>query len=479
MTMKRTKRWSGLILACCFYIVASAQSDSMNFTLQKCIETAIRNNLTIKQTEWQMRTGKVTMDEAKANLLPYVSGNISHGMNRGRNIDPFTNSYVNQQITFANYGLNGSMILWNAGSNRNALTASREAYEAGRMDVQQAKENITINVILAYLQVVNNEEQLLQATRQTDVTRQQLKRLDILNNGGAIAPATYYDMKGQLASDEINELNIRGALESSKLVLAELMNVPYSSSIQLAPVEINSLPEKAEEHLQQVYDAASKQLAVIKAADLRIASAQAGYRSALGQRLPSLYVSTGLGTNYSSAASTAQLVSSTDVPTSDYVTVNGNKLPVFTTQRTYNDSKINYINQFTNNFNSSLSVGIRVPILNGGQARGRIELSKIDIERANFQALTTRNQLQQQIEQAILNKSLAYDKLAKLTQQVNDFTASFKAAEIRFSAGVGSIVEYVIAKNNLDRANSNLIAARYEYLVRNKIMDYYLGRPLF
>jgi outer membrane protein len=117
-------------------------------------------------------------------------------MNQGRSIDPFTNSYVTQQINFANYDINTSVTIWNGSSVRNNIKQSELTYKASQLDWQQAKDNITINVILAYLQVLSNQEQLTIAKNQVEVTRNQVGRLDILNNNGAIAPSLLYDLKG-------------------------------------------------------------------------------------------------------------------------------------------------------------------------------------------------------------------------------------------------------------------------------------------
>jgi outer membrane protein len=463
-----------IVAALCFVSNINAQT----LTLKECIETGIKNNIEVKQAEWQAENNKVFAQQSRASQLPFLSSGISHGVNQGRNIDPFTNSYITEAISFANYSINTSVVLWNGSNLRN--TSQRDAlnYEASRMDLQQAKDNLTINIILAYLQILNNEEQLALAVQQTAVTRQQVERLDVLNKQGAIAPSTYYDLKGQLANDELNEINAKNSLETAKLTLARLMNIDYSPLMQLEKLP-DTTPAVYAEQSDVIYQLASQQLSMVKAAELRKRSAVKEFHAAKGSRLPSLVFNGNLGTNYSSAASSLLLLNTSDVLTNDYVIVGGNKTYLYSPTSNYQSRKISYFNQWKNNLNSSVSIGLRISILNAAQARSRINLARITEKKTEFELQNTKIQLRQNVQQAHINMASAYEKYFKLQQQVQDFTESFKAAAVRFQAGAGTSVDYLIAKNNLDRANGNLIAARYDYLLRTKVLDFYQAKPLY
>jgi outer membrane protein len=445
-------------------------------SLKQCVEIALKNNADINRSELAMQDSKVTLTQSQANRLPFISGSINHGLSQGRAIDPFTNSYINQNLTYANYNLNANIYLWNAGSVNNNVRASNLNYEAGKMDWQQQKDNITINVILAYLQVLNNMEQLNAAIQQAEVTRSQVKRLEVLNNDGAIAPSTYHDTKGQLASDELSVVTLQNSVETARISLAELMNINYSKDMQLEKIDVNAAFTLYDGNAEQIYEQAMKNLAMIKAVDLRKKSAEKAVKSARGQLYPSLVVSGGLGTNYSSAATTATLTGTADVLTDNYVTVNNEKIFLYAPQNSYSSNKISYSSQWKNNFNSFVSVGIQIPILNGLQARGRVNTAKIQEKRTVVNAKTTKTQLQQAVEQAYVNMNTAFERYQKLTSQVEDLTISFRAAEVRFNAGAINSVDYLIIKNKADNANINLIAAKYDYILRTKILDFYQGR---
>src|SRR4051812_6444721 len=227
---------AGLLLLFNQCLAQDSSSQSGQLTLKECIEAAIANNLSVKRSEYAMDNSKVDMQLAKGQLLPNLNAAIIHGNNQGRNINPYTNTYINQSVNFANYGLDGSATLFNGLSIQNSIKQYSLGYEAGKMDVKQQRDNVTISVILAYLLVLSNQDQLTLANQQAEVTRKQVERLQILNNEGAIAPATLYDMKGQLGTDELNVVNTKNALETAKLTLAQLMNVPYSENIILARI---------------------------------------------------------------------------------------------------------------------------------------------------------------------------------------------------------------------------------------------------
>jgi outer membrane protein len=228
-----------------------------------------------------------------------------------------------------------------------------------------------------------------------------------------------------------------------------------------------------------VYDYASKNLALVNAVDLRSQAAEKGVKSARGQLLPTLSLGGSVNTNYSSVATTSQLVSTTDVVTDSYVFQGAQKAFLYSPQSTFNNSRISYGSQLSNNIATSIGIGLNVPILNGFLYRSRLRQAKASNELAKFNTTTVRNQLKQAIEQDYVNMSSSFETYKTLSRQTEDFRQSFKAAEVKLDAGVLTTVDYVIVKNNFDRATINLIAAKYNYLLQTKILDYYMGRALF
>ncbi|HYE55419.1 MAG TPA: TolC family protein, partial [Chitinophagaceae bacterium] len=318
------------------------QGPGTTLTLQQSIDAALKNELTIRQSQTQMETARITLRQAKSNMLPDLIGTINHGMNQGRSIDPFTNAYINQQINFASYNLGSSVTLFNGFQLLNTVKQQRYAYSAAQMELQMTRDNITMQVILAYLQILSAEDQLRLAEAQAGLSRKQVERLETLHKDGAIPPSQLYDLRGQLANDELAIVNANNALEAAKLSLVQLMNIPYDRNLKVERLNADQLSLVYEGDAQSIYNSALGQLAIVKAADFRRQSANLAVKAARGGYSPSFFLSGNFNTNYSSAARTETLVNVVDVSSDNYVIINGNKVPVVTPQANFASSKISY-----------------------------------------------------------------------------------------------------------------------------------------
>jgi outer membrane protein len=302
-----------------------------------------------------------------------------------------------------------------------------------------------------------------------------VERLEILNRQGAITPSQLYELSGQMKENELAVINSQNAVESAKLALLQLMNQPYDTNIRLERVDAASMLQAPAETASAVYAKALDQLAAIRAADQRQKSADAALKAARGAMYPTLLFSGNLNTNYSSIATRDILLNTTEVPTSNYVVVNGSQLPVFAKRDQYALERIRYGNQLESNLFSNIGLTLRLPLFNSFQSRNRIRLAQIDYKSAQLIGESVRVEVRQQVEQAHLNAVNAWNRYNVLTQQVDFFKEAFRIAEVRFNAGVGNSIDYVLAKTNYDRANLNLVMAKYDYLFRRQVLSFYTG----
>jgi outer membrane protein len=426
--------------------LAYSQTADTVLTLQQCIDIAVKNNLDVKKSDLLLQTAAINRNQAKENLLPFISGQVDHGINNGRSLNPTTYQYVDQQQKFASYNVNADLTLFSGLQNLNRIKQTSLAFQAGQMDLQQAKDQITINVITTYLLVLNNAELLSQVKNQVQVSKQQLDRLDVLEKQGANkTPSDYYDLKGIYADNQVTYVNAKATLQTSRLNLMQILNIPYKAYITFAKVGAEANVDNQPLSSDELYLTALQQLAYVKAATLRRQSAEKGVSAAKGALSPTISLFGGINTQYSSAA-------------------------------TINDQPIGYWNQFKNNYNNQVGISLRVPILNYWQNRNKISLAKIDLLNTKYVEETTKIQLRQNVEQAYLNLQNALERYSTLQEQVKAYTESFRIAEIRFNAGVLTSVDFVQVKNYLDRSNLNLITARYDCFIYNKILDYYQGK---
>lgn len=463
------------LLSVCSYGQAQ-QSAGKSYSLKQCIETGIANNLVVQQSGLQMDASEINWKQTKWNMLPNVNGSVGHGINKGRSIDPFTNQYIDEQVNFANYNVNGGVVLFNGLSLQNTIRQTSLNYQASKMDWQQAKDNLTLNIALAYLQVLSNEDLLVQARRQAELSSQQVQRLQVLANDGAIRPSDLSDLKGQYANDQLAILASQNAVESAKLDLCQFMNIPYDNTMKLESIDAEQFLTAYAENPSGIYQTALSQFALVRSAELRTKSAHMAVKARRGELFPTLRFNAGASSNYSSAARQDFFLNTTDEATTSYVIVNGTPSAVFIRKNNFRTDKIAYRQQLENNIFSSFSLNLSIPLFNSLRARNNIKLAKIDAKGFELVEQTTKTQLQQNIERAHVNMTIAFNRYKTILDQVNSFTESFKAAEIRFNEGVGNSIDYLTAKNNLDRANTNFIISKYDYVLRTRILDYYQGK---
>lgn len=459
------------------YVVVNAQGQKL--TLQQCVEMGIANNLDVLQSDLQAQADGIDYQQAKLNLLPNVNGSASHGIRTGRSIDPFTNTYLNQNSNYASYGINSGVTLFNGMVLQNIIKQNKLTYEASKMTLQQRKDNLTLNIILAYLAVLNSEDILSQLGNQAELSKKQVERLDILNKEGAIQPSLLTDLRGRYSGDRLSLLDAQNSLETAKITLCQFMNIPYNKDFSVERLDAAAFMDKYADTPDKIYETALEQFAQVKAADYTLQSSQKTLKVQRGRLFPNLSFNAGFGTNYSNTASTATLLNTTDVVTTDYVLINGMPNNVITKQKNFSTQKINYSDQLKNNRNSGFSLDMRIPIFNNLFQRNQIKLAKLTMKSNELAFKTVKTQLQQSIEQAYVNMTTASDRYKILLEQVEAYKESFRAAEIRFNAGVGNSVDYLTAKNNLDAANINLINAQYDYVLRTKVLDYYKGMKLW
>jgi outer membrane protein len=474
--MKRFFLIAGIVMCGSLMRGHAQQAAGITYTLKQCIDTGISRNLVVNQNGLQVKSSEIAKRQSRLNMLPDLNGSTNLGINQGRSIDPFTNGYINEQVNYSNYSLSSGVMLFNGLSMQHANRQTALAFEASKMDWQQAKDNLAINIILAYLTVLSNEDQLAQAKLQADLTSRQAQRLETLLNDGAIKPSDASDMKGQLAGDRLSVLNRENAVESAKLNLCQLMNIQYNKSMQLDKIDPAAYIANYVQTPGEIYETALKQFARVRSEELRTKSFESAVKVARGQLYPRLSLNGNLATNYSSAATQNTFINTTDVQTSNYVIINGSNSPVFAKQNNFRNDKIRYSKQLNNNVGSSVNLNLSIPLFNNLFQRNRVKLAKLDVINQTLTEQSVKTGLQQDIERAHLNMTTAFESYKTLIEQVAAYKESFRAAEIRFNEGVGNSIDYLIAKNNLDRASSNLIISRYDYVLKTKILDYYQGR---
>ncbi|MCD6065738.1 MAG: TolC family protein [Bacteroidetes bacterium] len=448
--------------------------DTEAYTLQKCIDIALKNNLAVITAELQSKSSSVQLQQSAAAALPSVSAYANQGISTGKSINPYTNTFINQEVTTGQYGVNGSLTLFSGLYNYNTFRQSMYNNHAGRMDLEQAKLDISIQVTLAYMQVLTNQELLNQALSQMEVTQAQIDRLSVLDKNNAVSPSVLYDTKGQLANDKIYLINIKASLLTAKLNLGQLMNVTFSPAATFEGMGVKEIAEvKAEP--QQTFSEVSKTLPAIRSAEYRRQGAKKGWHAAGGLLFPTVNLNASLGTNYSSAASSQKVANVYDAATDAYITVGATPYLVFQPQYEYTSEKISFTDQLKNNLNTYVGVGVQLTLFNGLRTRTQVANSKINYELARSQQKNTETRYKAVIEQLCNDLLSSAERTKVLQEQVNDYTESFRIATAKFEKGAITTYDYITAKTNFEKSKANLITSQYEYALRSKVLALYKG----
>jgi len=428
-----------------------AQSADTAFTLQKCLDIAVKNNLQVKQSGINAESARIDLRQSRENLLPSIGANASRSFYNGRGISPITNAYVNQSQTNDSYNLNGNLTLFNGFALQNAIKSASLAYQAGKMNFQAAKDVITVQVIVGYLAILDNQEILNASKNALAVQQETVNRMNVLEQQGANKAASdLTDQKGALASNEVSVVNAQNNLDASRVNLFQLMNIQFQPGASFEGLNAEDMQGDYGADPNKIYETALQQFAAVKAATLTRQSAEKNVSALRGALLPSITLGGNLSTAYSNTASQQD---SSGVSHS-----------------------VAYRDQLKNNYNSSIALGLNIPIFSNGIKRNTLAKAKLNAMYQKDVEETSKIALKQNIEQAYYNMMASYKKYQSLNDQVKAYTESYRIYKLRFDAGVLTSVDFIIAKNNLESATVNLISARYDYIVNSKILDYYQGK---
>lgn len=462
----------GLYFSSTFFLFAQTQERTTR-TLDECIGLAIENNLDLKTTKLSRETWDVNFKQGKNAVLPRVNGLYNLGVSNGRSIDPFTNGIVNQELTFSNANLGIDVVVFNGFRLINRWKQAKLNLKSAEMEVEAARQSLILNVTLAYLQVLNAQDLVTLAESRLVTTQGQLDRLRSLYEEESGNPAEYHDLQGQLALDAANIAESKNNLEIEIANLNALVNTV--ETITAAPLNVQVALNVYGYTAEDVYEMALQVFPTIKARNLSLEAAEKSIAVAKSQFVPEISLFANFNTNYSSAAQLFNDTGTSIVETGDFVSINNQDYSVFTQETNFTSDPIPYSEQFENNRNSAVGVSVSIPIFNGFKAKNNVVLEKIKKEEAQTALAQIKLDLKTSIKQSYSAMQSAFQKYKLLQDQVDAYTESFRINEIRFNNGVSNSVAYIISKNNLDNAQTNLANIKYEYALRIKILEYYRG----
>ena len=464
----------------------SAQSFSQEqWDLQRCVDYAMDNNLDIIQARLNIDRSDITLKQNKYNLLPNLNAGGSYGFNFGQRIDPFTNEFARGQVTTGNLFLASSVDLFNAFSKMNAVRSSEQNLRASEFDLQNIKNDISLQLCLFYLQILLNKENVAIAEQQVEISQAQVERTKQLVDAGSAPQGDLYDNEAQLAQEEFNLTSAQNSVKLSILNLTQLLQLDYESS-QGFDIITPELSDEGVELLnntsQDIYLRSKELMPQVKAAEARRFAAEYDVASAKGLLYPTITLSGSLGSGYS-GNNTERIGEGTNLGQIPIGQVLSTGEPVVTNQEQIffgeNDFQTkSFGDQLEDNFNQNLQLGITIPIFNGNSAKANVNRAKVNQIDADVTYSQITNQLRFEIEQAYADAKAAMDSYMSADKAVLALEESFKYAEVRYEQNVINAVEYNNIKTQYTQAQSEKVRAKYDFVFRTKILDFYLGNPI-
>jgi outer membrane protein len=460
--------------------------EALRLTLSECVDYAVKNNLSVQQSGWEVVRNEVALRQSKADLLPSVNANTSVSYSVGRTINQFTNDYVESPVQQQDMGVSAQVTLFNGLRRLNTIKQNRIGVGVSELNLAATKNDVTLSVIQAYTQILFNRELLETARFQQRTVQSQLTRSQRLVEAGSLPQADALQFDAQLSQREVSVVDAENNLALAQLQLKQLLQLPAEQSLEVVIPEVE-VPEEAllPASAEAVYDQAVTSLPAIRSADQQITGAQYGIAIARADYYPSLSLVGGLGSSYSSLAPPVIPRAGTENVTVvnpnpiGFFDLDGSRVEVFSEIELPEERVDNtYLNQLDFNLRRFVQLRLDIPIFNNWRVRSGVANAKIELENARINALNQRNVVRQDIEQAYLDAKSAAKSYSATQRQVASLQEAFKNTEARYQAGAIDAVDYNQAQNDLNGAEADLVRTKYNYVFSLKMLDFYQGKPL-
>jgi outer membrane protein len=422
--------------------------DYSKLDLQTCIEIALENNLTLQRSQVNLGITEANLIENKGQRIPTWSTGASTGYRWGRSINPVTNLFENNRIGNVNLFSSSNFTIFAGQQITNSIQQNKIDIEAARYDVLATENTITLNVINFFINVVFNSEQLKIAQNQLSSTQEQLINTGKLVDAGSLPLANKLDIQAQNATNELEVINATNNLRISKLNLAQAMQIPFNDNFDIVIPELDAEDySMVDKEVDEVFQSALALMPEIKAAELGVESAEVGIKLAQGGYFPTL----GIG---------------------------GSAFSNYVDQPNFFGVRDGFGTQIGNNFSYSGNLQLNIPIFSNLRNRANVQRARLQKRLSQISEVETVNQLRQDIESAYTSAYAARQSYEASLVRVASLEEAFRISQQRFDAGAINFADFQLGQNNFFNAQADLLSAKYTYIFRVKVLDFYLGNPL-
>lgn len=408
------------------------------WSLEDCVNHALKNNISFKQSQLNIEANNIQLRQSYTNMAPSWNLSSSFSQNRGRSINSLTNDFVEEVNKNFNLSSSVDMTLFNGFKNWIQIKKSANELQKSIYDLESSKNDLVSSIALNYLQILFNKEMLLAAQKQYELSKAQEERIKLLVDAGSVAKGELLNTQSQLALEEQQLVQAENQLNISKLQLAQLLELENYESIDIKYLDIEVPQFEIKQSIEEDYTIALSKQQSIKSAELSVVSAEYDYKNSRANFSPTLAIGHSTRTNYS------------DI------------MPTY-----------NFKEQLDNNANSSIHLSLSIPIFNKLGNHYALQQSRIQIHNAQLNAQLAKNQLRKNMEQAYSDQIAAFKKYQASQKAVIAYKESYNYINERYTLGMVNSYEFNESKNNLIKAESDELQAKYDLIFKVKLYEFY------
>lgn len=438
------------IILCGLLLLAVGMQAQSKWTLRQCIDYAVENNIEIKQQALNVKNAEIDLSTNKNSRLPNLSGDVSQSFNFGRSQSVATGIYEDNTASSTSFGLSTSMPLFTGFRIPNQIKKSELDLKAATEGLNKAKNNMQLSVASYYLDVLFKKEILKVYEEQVQLTSTQVGRTEILVESGKVAQSQLYDIKAQLAKDELNVTTAKNALELSLLDLSQALNLRDTDGFDIAEPDLSDIISDNLSSIlpvEQVYQMSLGVKPHVKEAEYKLESSRKNLKVAQSGYWPTL----SLGASYNNGFN--------HIYKSNY----NNESPS---------------TQLNHNGREAIGLTLSIPIFDRFQTRNNVRSARLDIENQQYALESIKLALYKEIQQAYQSAIAAQSKFSSTEKAYLAANESFKYAQERYNIGKSTVFELNEAQTKLLSSKSDQIQAKYDFLFRAKILDFYSGKEI-
>ncbi len=440
-----------IIAVSCLLLSFSIQSQSA-WSLRQCIDYAVEHNIEIKQQDLAVKGAEIDLNSSKNQRLPDLGASVNQGFNFGRSGDPLTGTRVAQTASLTSLSVSTGIPIFTGFRISNQIKANQQSLYAAMAGLDKAKENMELQIASYFLDVLFKKEILKVFKEQVSLTQKQVNRTSILVETGKVAESQLYDIKAQLAKDQLNVTTSDNDLRLSLLNLTQVLNLQDTESFDVEAPQLTEtvMVEDVLAGLVRpdiVYSDAVQKRPHVKEAEFNLESTKKSLKVAEAGYWPTLTFQAGYSNNighvYDSKISNASIA-----------------------------------DQLKENYNMQFGFSLSIPIFDRFQTRNRVRQAHLNIENQQLILENVKLNLYKEIQQAYQNATAAQAKYMSTEKAFDASSESFKYAEERYQIGKSSVFEYNEAQTKLISSKSEQIQAKYDFVFRSKILDFYQGKDI-